>query len=157
MSVAALRNWADPEKKNRQIKCIFSSLQGKQTKPERMVEAILQEWCPREYAYVGTGRDVVINGCVPDFININGQKKVIEVFGDYWHSPNRTGKPTEQEEKDTIKAYKDFGFDCLILWEHEIKKQPEGVLDKIAQFVLNKTVLIKKNKGRQFVLSIGDK
>lgn len=50
---------------------------------------------------------------VPDFININGKKIVIEILGGlgYWH--------TEDEAEQKIKYYKNYGFDCLVLFEED--------------------------------------
>lgn len=48
----------------------------------------------------------------PDFKNMKEQK-VIEVFGDYWHNEN--------EVQPLLEAYREVGWDCVIIWEHEIK------------------------------------
>lgn len=84
----------------------------KPTKIEKTIEEYLGKKFPKEWKYVGNGA-VWIARKNPDFININGQKKIIEVFGDYWHK-GETGK-------DRIKHFKEYGFDTLILWEHDIK------------------------------------
>lgn len=99
----------------------FASQSHKQTKPEKSVEVILNELYPNEYKYVGSSGSIVLNHCVPDFININSQKKVIEVFGDYWHGLERTGRTKVEEEVQRINKYATIGFDCLVIWEHEIK------------------------------------
>jgi len=95
------------------------ALHKQQTKPERVIESILEELCPHEYKYVGCDGSILLNHCVPDFINTNGQKKVIEVFGDYWHGKKYTGRTREQEEVRKLNQYAEVGFDCLIIWENE--------------------------------------
>lgn len=55
----------------------------------------------------------MINGKNPDFTNINGQKKLIELFGDYWHK--------DDNPQDRIDVFKPFGWDTLIIWERELK------------------------------------
>jgi len=72
----------------------------------------LEEYYPGEWKYNGRGKDVVIiGGRIPDFININGKKEVIEVFGIYWHSES----DVEQRKVD----YKKYGFDCKVIWDYE--------------------------------------
>ena len=82
--------------------------------------------CPNEYKYVGDG-SIIIGGLNPDFININGKKKLIEAFGDYWHQG--------QNPKDRISKYAEFGFDCLVIWEHELEqKSKEELVEAIKNF-----------------------
>ena len=47
----------------------------------------------------------------PDFLSTNGQRKVIEVFGDYWHKG--------EDPQGRIDAFAKLGFKCLVIWEHE--------------------------------------
>jgi hypothetical protein len=94
------------------------------TKLERRVKELLEEILPNEYIYVGDGL-FVLGGYCPDFLNRNGKKKLIEVFGDYWH---RNDNP---EERKAI--FRKYGFDCLIIWEHELN-DIESLRQKILQF-----------------------
>jgi len=63
-----------------------------------------------------------INGKIPDFIAIK-QKKIIELFGDYWHSKEWIKKRgcKEDTEKGRIHYFRKFGYKTLIVWEHELK------------------------------------
>ena len=74
------------------------------------------------WKFVGDGQ-TVIDGMVPDFININGKKQVIEVYGDYWH---RNHKP-----QDRIDHYKKFGFKCLVYWEKDLKDLSPEIVEII--------------------------
>lgn len=65
-----------------------------------------------------------------DFINCNGQKKIIELFGDYWH--NR--KEVKKRDKKRIKTYAKYGYETLIIWEHELKNRKK-LKNKILNFV----------------------
>ena len=47
----------------------------------------------------------------PDFMNLK-EHKVIEVFGDYWHDM--------EEVEPLLESYRNVGWDCAIVWEHEI-------------------------------------
>lgn len=61
--------------------------------------------------------------------------RVVEVFGNFWHSRIFTGKAPFDHEQDLIEAYADIGIDCLILWESEIKSNPNEVRDRLARFL----------------------
>ncbi len=76
------------------------------------------------YKYVGNG-EVIIGFKNPDFINVNGEKKVIELYGDYWH---RNDNP-----QDRIDHFKKYGFDCLVIWERELKNK-DSLLIKLKEF-----------------------
>lgn len=79
----------------------------------------------------------------PDFIvpgpNPAKPKKgvtcVVEVFGDFWHSRMFTGRAPFDHEQELIAAYADVGISCLVLWESEVKADPEGVRARLAGFV----------------------
>jgi len=114
---------------------MIKGVSHKQTKPEKIVEIVLNEVCPKEYKYVGSDGSVVLNHCVPDFINMNHEKKAIEVFGEYWHGLKVTGRTREQEEIQRLNKYAEVGFDCLIIWESETKKPDlQSVKERIKAF-----------------------
>ena len=60
--------------------------------------------------------------------------KVVEVFGDFWHSRMMTDKAPFDHEQELIEAYADIGIQCLILWESEVKTDPEGVRARLTEF-----------------------
>jgi G:T-mismatch repair DNA endonuclease (very short patch repair protein) len=93
-------------------------------KKEQLVFDLINSICPNEWKWVGNG-EVIIGGKCPDFIN-NGQNKLIEFFGDYWH------KNDDAVEK--IELFKKFGYDTLIIWESELKNI-ENVKLKISNFI----------------------
>ncbi len=75
----------------------------------------------------------MIEGKSPDFVNINGQKKLIELFGDYWHSKKITGKDETMEVNDRVNLFKQYGWDTLIIWEKELKNI-DNLKNKILAF-----------------------
>ena len=81
-------------------------------KPEQIILDLLNQLYPGEWKYTGD-YSFVINGKNPDFANINGQKKFIELFGDYWHKG--------ENPQDRIDTFKPFGYDTLVIWEKELK------------------------------------
>jgi very-short-patch-repair endonuclease len=91
---------------------------------KKKTEPILNSLCPGEWKYVGDGQ-LIINGRCPDFVNVNGQKKIIELFGDYWHKG--------ENPKDRIKIFEPFGYQTLVIWERELKDL-KLVSDKILSF-----------------------
>ena len=64
---------------------------------------------------------MTIDGKVPDFVNVNGQKKLIELFGDYWHSAKMVSQKRIQTESERIGYFKQFGWSALVIWEHELE------------------------------------
>jgi G:T-mismatch repair DNA endonuclease (very short patch repair protein) len=115
-----LDSWQNPEWREKQLKAILKGCGIKPTKPEILLNSILQQLFPNQYKYVGDGQ-VIIGGKCPDFININGQKKIIELFGDYWHSKKITGRTKLKEERQRIKHFSRYGYQTLIIWESELK------------------------------------
>ena len=101
----------------------------KPTMPEQRIKAILDRHFP-EFKYNGNANlGVVLGSMIPDFVNTNGKKQVIEVFGDYYHGKLcNTWKNSELGKK---MAYNSIGYKCLVLWEHEIKIKTEAELVKI--------------------------
>lgn len=70
----------------------------------------------------------------PDFIN-EEKRQVIELFGSYWHSPLlNPNTPASRTYGETIKHYKQNGYNCLILWDTELNKEGK-VLEKIKAFM----------------------
>ena len=116
--------------KEKRMKKIIKSLHQFPNKSEKLLNKLLQEILLKEYEYVESG-DVILGGFNPDFININGQKKIIELYGDYWHN-----KPDYKErDKRRIKTYTKYGYKTLIIWEHELKDL-ELLASKIMEFGL---------------------
>ncbi len=83
------------------------------------------------YKYVGDGK-IVIGRKIPDFINVNGQKKVIELFGEWWHL-KKPDIPYNRTEFGTKAIYSQYGFKTLVIWESELKDM-DKVLERIKNF-----------------------
>ena len=54
-------------------------------------------------------------------MNVNGQKKLIEMFGDYWHSEKVQKVSKSQHERERIKHFSEYGYQTLIIWECELE------------------------------------
>lgn len=73
----------------------------------------------------------------PDAVNPKkGVTRVVEAFGDYWHSRMFTGKAPFEHEQDLVDAYREVGIECLVLWESEVLSSPDEVRDRLAAFLL---------------------
>lgn len=93
------------------------------TRPEKALGKLLSKLYPNEWVYNGDySRNVIIGNRVPDFVNVNGRKVVIEVYGRYWHPP--------EDEPERIAHYAKFGFKCIVLWEDECYDR-DKVLEKV--------------------------
>ena len=120
MSQAHYKCWENFNYREKQLKAIFKGSDIKPNKPERKLRKLLNYLFPNEYKYVGDGQ-VLIGFKNPDFININGQKKIIELFGDYWHSKEVTGLKKKEHRKQRQEHFAKYGYKTLIVWEHELK------------------------------------
>ena len=123
------RLWQDPKFREKTIKAIMLAQHKKPNKKEQFLIKLFQE-NKLPYRFVGDGK-LIIGGKCPDFVNVNGQKKIIEMFGDYWH--NKPNMKYHQTEKGTIEHYKNFGFRTLVIWEHELKEEFR-ITEKIRKF-----------------------
>jgi hypothetical protein len=103
------------------------------TKPEKILLEMLNSLFPNEWQFVGDG-DFVIGKLCPDFINIDGKKQVIEMFGVYWHKyslkPNSKLYRTEEGRK---AIFKEHGYDMLVVWDYELKDR-DALGNKLLQF-----------------------
>jgi very-short-patch-repair endonuclease len=98
------------------------------TRPEIKTELLLNSICPNQFIYTGLGQ-FTIERFIPDFVDVKN-KKVIEVYGDYWHGTNKARK------HDAYRAivYKRNNYKLCIIWEHELKDE-DAVKVKLTKFV----------------------
>ncbi len=113
------QRWADKgnPKCIQMRKNMMAGMNLRPNKPETIVLNILNDSYPSQWKYTGDGQ-VIIGGLNPDFININGKKLIIELFGDYWHTQKL--KPYRVNE-GRVDVYAEYGYKTLIIWERETK------------------------------------
>lgn len=112
-------------------------------------ELIFEEICVKNnlpFRYVGDGQlwigkkgEKQLN---PDFIEANGKKIVVEIMGNYWHSPLLNPHLREDALLFYRKShYKEYRWKPIFLWESDLKR------DDAEQFVLAalKYALIENN------------
>jgi len=114
---ATRRNWQDPEF----AKMMIEAQHRKPNKAEKKLDKFLQEIFLKEYQINVNAEVMTLVGKCPDFVNVNGQKKLIEMNGDWWHGPGITGRTKEEEEKQRIDLFAKEGYQTLIVWEHELE------------------------------------
>jgi len=114
--------WQDPIFRERTRKAQREAMNTKPTKPEKKFIEIIEKY-NLPYRYTGDG-DVWIGNRNPDFIEVNGKKAVVEIFGSYYHSPlvNPKMLPIQTYSK-TMADYKRYGFECHVFWEHDIMSE----------------------------------
>jgi len=91
----------------------------KYTKPELIFIDICTKY-NLPFKYTGNG-SLWIENINPDFVECNGKKLAVEIFGDYWHSPllNPTLKQcrTLPYRKNVLKQY---GWELIVFWESDL-------------------------------------
>lgn len=133
ISEGVLERYKDEEYVKRRLERWVESLkfQRRPTKLELELKKILEILFPEEYEYVGNFA-LWIGGKNPDFVNVNGKKKIIEAFGSYWHR-ERPGNLWEFLMDERVAHFKSYGFDTLVVWDKELKDK-EKLIFKLQQF-----------------------
>lgn len=76
---------------------------------------------------------VVIGGKIPDFINTNHQKKLIEVYCKFYKS--------KDYEKKRRKVFRKFSYTVLFLSDKDLE------LDRVSRLEKNRIICTKKIKA----------
>lgn len=115
----------NPEFQSRRIK----ALHHRPSLPEKKLISIIQDY-KLPYKYVGDG-SFIIEGLNPDFVNVNGKKNIIEVFGEIWHKD--FAHDWKSTELGRIMVFNSYGYKTLVIWDNELKDK-QAVLSKIRTF-----------------------
>jgi hypothetical protein len=89
-------------------------------------------WSPRLKRHKNP--DFILPGLEPSNLK-KGVTKVVEVFGDYWHSKTFTGKNHFDHELEIVSAYADIGIQCLVVWEDDVNSDPSSVRARVLEFL----------------------
>ena len=113
------------------VKKMLKARQTKPNKAELKLNCILQQILPNEYA-LNVKADIMTLGCkIPDFVNVNGQKKLIELNGTYYHNPKYF--PNVQSPEERISYFEKLGWNTLIIREDELDNR-ETLKVKLLKF-----------------------
>jgi len=128
----------------------LASMNESPNKSETRLINILNEICPGEFEYNGDGRVMIIGGRYsPDFVNVNGKKKLIEFFGCYHHGCEicKNGKYAndylKRKNENRLNVFKKYGWETLVIWEHDIRAV-ERVKKIISNFLFNPKITLEK-------------
>ncbi len=135
---------------DKHIANIVKASQVRPSRPEIELGKILNRIFPGEYKYVGNGA-VLVARKNPDFINIKGKNKVIELFGEYWHK--------DEDAQARINIFKSAEYEALIVWESELKDL-KSLEQRLKNFHINgqgrneprssfRLIPFRGNKGRR--------
>lgn len=102
-----------------------TSRNAKPNKSEIKLNNILDEIYPGEWKFTGDF-SFMLNGKNPDFVNCNGKKLIIELFGEPWHKG--------ETQEDRAKFFSPFGYRTLVVWWKELQNK-EYTVNKIRRFV----------------------
>jgi very-short-patch-repair endonuclease len=126
LSYSMKRLWEQPS----HVEKAMRAMRAKPNKQEILLGQMIDALCPNTFKYNGDCRlGIVLNRRIPDFVNVNGKKQVIEFFGSHWHKAESRG------DVETIKCYKAVGWDCLVIWDKEFKTDAHAVESKLRAFV----------------------
>lgn len=96
------------------------------------------------------GEKLVIVGNLKCLVDFSFNNKIIEFFGDYWHANpgkyssdkmfirrkgNRTAKEIWEEDTIRISTLQQAGYDIMIVWESDFRRDPEKVISKCQKFL----------------------
>ena len=113
--------WENPS----YVKAVMEAREVKPNKTELRLEKIV---FPFGFWFVGDGK-LIVGGKLPDYWN--GDHKLIELFGDFWHKG--------EDPQIRIDFFKRYGYDTLVIWEHELenldkKENLDKILIKVSNF-----------------------
>lgn len=111
----SIQQWKNNDIRNKNSKAIRLALQITPNKPETQLGKILEELFPNQYKFVGDGKEIIA-GFNPDYVD-KKRNLIIEVFGTYWHKR----KEVIERDQRRLNEYSNYGYQTLIVWEHELK------------------------------------
>jgi len=104
------------------------------TLPERTFIGICEEH-KLPYIYNGQSHELVVEGRVPDFIDLS-TGNIVEIFGRPFHDPDKSWFeiPYSRTEEGTIEFYKNHERRCIVIWDNEIN-DTELILERLGGVV----------------------
>lgn len=109
---------------------------GNKNKPNNLEKRVIQICEEYNFPFYFTGDKPYpdFNGWSPDFVSTDNSKKIIEVFGIYWHNRSEVKK----RDIKRFQFYTKLGYEYLILWGDELRSSTdEKIATRIMDFVKN--------------------
>jgi len=116
MSIKNKKQWQDPE---------YVKMIRRHICPNK-AELKLGTYLSKDWEFTGDWKHIV-GGKLPDFTNYK-TKQLIEMYGDYHHQG--------QDPQERIDFFKKHGWDCLVVWERELK-DPDTLRPKLKGYFVN--------------------
>lgn len=116
-------NWQKPEYRAKVVPACLKSRRPTDLET-KLIALIAHHNLP--YKYTGDG-SFTIGRLNPDFVNDNGDKIAIEVFGGHWHQKRGSTLRSEEGRRAILKEY---GWKLIVIWGDEIKSMPEEAIVK---------------------------
>jgi len=115
----------------KQARIVLSTYRIQPNKSESRLLEFLNFYFPGKFMY--NGGQILVEGKVPDFIDINGQKVFLELAGKRFHDVD--------EMKTKCLLYKRYGFRTLVIWSDEVRAgREDSLLEKIYHWYHNRVV-----------------
>ena len=114
--------YSDKDKSER-VRVLLSAAANRPNKVETTLLLLL--WSiSLDWTYTGDG-SFLVGGKSPDYWN--GDHRLIELFGDFWHK--------DDNPNDRIALFAEFGYQCIVIWEHEIYDDADAVKQRVIDFM----------------------
>ena len=123
-----IKAWKNPEYRNKMIQIIKDMGGLYVSKEETNFFNNLDKNYPNIFRHSSVDRRCVKDkmGYMNPDVKVIGQKKFIEYNGKFWH--------TENETSERVKRLNDAGYQVLIIWDYEWKKEPEKCIFRCIEF-----------------------
>lgn len=134
---ASRKKWLSASYARKTLKKALQHREDLPNESEKLLLSFLDAIEPGYWRYVGDGQFFIMR-FNPDFVNIQ-DKRIIEFNGCFWHAcPECFPKKKSQEEKMTrrIAIFKSYGYQTIVIWEHELKKGAQHVRQKLRDSVV---------------------
>lgn len=67
---------------------------------------------------------------VPDYVN-SRERKIVEVFGEYWHRDQVLPKGKKHETpEECVEWYRKLGWDCQVVWVEELEAFKDSLISE---------------------------
>lgn len=106
----------------------------KPTNLEKDLISLLYSRLPDTYKYVGDGKFWIENAN-PDFINVNGYKKAIEIYSPYWKIRDYGSVLNYQRQRRLL--FSKYGWDVMFIEASRKIENPNEVINNIISFTYN--------------------
>ena len=140
----AKKQWLDPvfAAKQKVARCLRPNW------AEQYLLGLLDGCLPGMWKYTGDFSHMVA-GKNPDYWD--GDHKVIELCGSHYH--------TEEEMAARVKLFEEHGYQCLVIWYADLRKNKEAVLERVLEFSSNRVTKVisvsrEHYKGKVYNLAV---